>query len=281
MKDRIIHSAWERFPGLASWLVRANPRGRRQRVLNPFPTNVAQTSSARRINQLSRALPNANRYLEVGVHRGKTFEGVRLPERVAVDPYPLFNLRRLPNGVVVNRQSSDRFFADLGTNTAFSLIFLDGLHQWFQTYKDVLNAFAHLESGGLILMDDVVPCDAVSAMPSLYDSYRVRELMESPERRWHGDVFKCLFALRDHHPNIQFQVIVEDGDDAQAVLWSTDSGDHQRFLPVAHVNEYDWLTYELAFGQGAATDLFDFGAEAQVIKNATDAARLCAVPQRE
>jgi len=227
-----------------------------------------ETHSARRINKIVELRSGITRYLEIGVQEGLTLQGVKLPIRCAVDPFPQFNTTRLPSGISFHRQKSDDFFSELRANEAFDVIFLDGLHEWFQTYKDTVNALNFLSPGGVIIIDDVVPCDSVSAMPSLKDSYRTRAENGSPERRWHGDVYKVLFALRDWHPNVTFQVIVNGIDNPQAVVWIADSTASQVFNLVAKENDYDHLGFEEAFPQNEPPDFFLVDDEDSIIQRA-------------
>lgn len=268
MDFSLPHIARSRVARIARWVRAVKLRRLPRRILEVDPNAVTETHSARRVNKLATGLGQAERYLEVGVQEGRTLEGVRIAHRVAVDPNPSFDEQRLPAGVVVRRQTSDAFFESLPAGDRFDVVFLDGLHEWFQTYKDALNACQHLSPGGVILMDDVLPCDAVSAMPSLEDSYRVRKLMGSSDRRWHGDVYKTLFALYDHHKDIAFRVIDGGEGNPQAILWKTASSDALRLLPVAKPSDYASLTYELAFGHGSAPDFFSVGGEDDVILHA-------------
>jgi len=217
---------------------------------------------------LQRELPNARSYLEVGVQYGATFEGVRFAERVGVDPFPLFDLETLPRGASVIADASDNYFEALDQEKQFDVIFLDGLHEWFQTYKDVINSLNHLTTGGVVLVDDVIPCDEISAIPSLEESYRIRMEMGSPERRWHGDVFKVLFAIHENHSDVvQCRVIIDPEGNSQAVLWRCDPLPERSVTRLAASDSYEDLSFGAAFPEGRPPSFFAGGSEEEVLQD--------------
>ena len=62
---------------------------------------------------------------------------------------PLINTKRLPPGTIVSPVPSDELFASLPLGMFFDLVFLDGLHERHQTYRDLMNALAVLALGGI------------------------------------------------------------------------------------------------------------------------------------
>ena len=132
----------------------------------------------------------------------------------------MFDTRHLPAGVRVYCGTSDDFFASIGAEAVFDLVFVDGLHVFEQAYRDVINSFRHLAPAGLVLVDDVAPDDEVSAMRDQHESARRRAELGLAGQGWNGDVFVVLAILRDHHPELSFRVIVGPGNE-QAVVWLT------------------------------------------------------------
>lgn len=268
MKESIASWLRIRVPWLYEFVCWNLPwlRGTHARLLTD-PTAALPSWSARRINSLNRKLRKVERYLEIGVQRGITFQAVQVPYRVAVEPHPLFDLKTLPERVSVFVKNSDDYFESISSREQFDIVFLDGLHQWFQTYKDIINALNHLAPGGVILIDDVIPCDEVSAVPSLEESYRIRELTGSSERRWHGDVYKALFAMHEyHHSSTQFRVIFDPDGNSQALLWRHDPryADHLEIEAKPH--EYRELTFSVAFPEGRPPSFFRAGSEDEVLQ---------------
>jgi hypothetical protein len=193
----------------------------RHRSLAPTPPAAAETPSSRRINRLASILDDPRSYLEIGVEHGRTFEAVDLSQRTAVDPRPQFSTRRLPPGVSVHACTSDAFFAERVGATSFDVVFLDGLHTYTQTYRDLINVLGHLSLKGVILIDDVVPVDEVSAIPDGEKFRSERRRLRLGHAQWQGDVFRLLLLLNDHHPEFYFRTIVGDGNE-QTVLVGTD-----------------------------------------------------------
>jgi hypothetical protein len=176
------------------------------------------TQPAERLNLLAQWV-GARRYLEIGVETGRTFFDVRAPYRVAVDPAFAFDpVERAARGSVFHQTTSDAFFAGLDLDQTFDLVFLDGLHHFEQTYRDLVNTLAHSHPRTVILIDDTVPT-------SLYSSQRERGMQaQELESRglqglvWHGDVYKMLVAIHDFHPTLDFVTITTDGN-PQTLVW--------------------------------------------------------------
>jgi hypothetical protein len=173
--------------------------------------------SPRRINALLRGLPGAERYLEVGVARGRTLQNVDVEVRWGVDPAPRFDVSRLPKGLEFFEETSDAFFQHLATDTYFDLVFLDGLHTFEQTYRDLLNTLAHLRDGA-VLIDDTVPLDEASAIPDWAESMARRRELGLKGKQWHGDVWKLVLCMDRHMPDLDFRTIVGSGN-PQTLVW--------------------------------------------------------------
>jgi hypothetical protein len=209
----------------------------------PLPENAW---SARRLNALAGGLGDARSYLEVGIWAGATFELVDVPVRVGVDPEPRFDLHHLPRGARVFPVTSDEFFA--ATDATFDLVFLDGLHTYEQTYRDLVNALRTCPRG-LILIDDVVPSDEISAIPDQAESLRRRAELSLVGTPWHGDVFRMVACLADHHPELDWRTIVNGGN-PQLVLWRRRAGHPVTAVTDAALARYSSFSYAEVFGEG-------------------------------
>ncbi len=143
--------------------------------------------------------------------------------------------------------TSDEYFA-AERETPYDVCFLDGLHHFDQTYRDLVHALT-LCPRGAILVDDVVPSDETSALRDMAESQRRRSEQSDPCRDWHGDVFRLVPCLYDLHPELQF-VTIADRDNPQLLLWKPDPD-----VPtVAHegskLNRYEQLEYRDVFADG-------------------------------
>lgn len=115
-------------------------------------------------------------FLEIGTAQGETYRNVMAQIRVSVDPDPTSS--------ATYRMTSDEFF---GMNDGkFDIIFIDGLHECYQAFKDVINAMDHLNDGGVIIMHDCLPTSEQMQTP--LDHY--------PGGLWTGDVWKTFVLCR-------------------------------------------------------------------------------------
>ena len=235
------------------------------RLLLPHPMPGDCGDSARRINTLYRGMPAAQRYLEIGLELGFTFEHVQLPVRVGVDPYPLFDIERLPHNVSVSVATSDEFFSGAEREISFDIVFLDGLHTYRQTYRDLINALRVCRSG-VIIIDDVVPIDEVSAMPDIKESRAERKRRGLPDMPWHGDVFKVVLCLRDHHSDLRIRTIVGSGN-PQALVWRPHPAMPCPSVDDSILGEFDDVSFTDVFADGPP-DFFVPSAESDAIADA-------------
>ena len=229
------------------------------RRLEKFTSGSTQGYSARRLNKIASKMRNCNRYLEVGVAQGLTLERVSVAHRTAVDPEPQFDSKRLPSGVDFFQGTSDEFFNQLNPNQEFDLIFLDGLHHWQQTYRDLLSTLNHAAPGALVLIDDVVPDDELSAMTDYAAALKAKDAAGIHDGRWHGDVFKLLQVLADHHPELKVALLrnsTAESDNPQALVW-IEGGELQRYgleRVDALSRSYDDLSFNDVFGSSDDLD---------------------------
>lgn len=222
-----------------------NPHhGGLRQVPNEDPANW----SVRRISAIARAFPDLVSYLEVGVEKGATFENVPLRLRMGVDPEPRFDLATLPPGANFFHGPSDDFFAQLDPAEQFDIVFLDGLHTYQQTYRDLIHALEHCPRG-IVLIDDVVPSDEVSAIPDLQESFAERERRGLPGLPWHGDVFLMLVCLADHHPELDW-VTISEPDNPQTFVWKRRLDGISRHVGADVLESYRRVTYGDIFGAG-------------------------------
>ncbi|MDA7565825.1 class I SAM-dependent methyltransferase [Pontimonas sp.] len=177
------------------------------------------TVSSVRINHLCNLLRGTVRYLEIGVEAGSTFTQIRADSLVGVDPSPLLDIDTLPERFDFWRGTSDSFFESY-RGPAFDIIFLDGLHEASQTYRDLVAGVRVLNSGGFILIDDIWPTDFASAVPDRSDSKKMKTRQGISHNRWYGDVYKVLAAVQVAHPEVSVQVIGNGiTAHAQALVW--------------------------------------------------------------
>ena len=176
--------------------------------------------SVRRLNRLAEAL-GCRSYLEIGVETGCTLLQVSLPERTGVDPTFMFDWQQHHgrDGVHLHPCTSDAFFAELPASTSYDLIFIDGLHSFEQTYRDILHGLRHSHAGTVFLIDDTVPCDVFSTCRDQRQCLNLRStITNDPDPRWHGDTYKVVPLLSTFNCDLRLLTLM-DGGNPQTLLW--------------------------------------------------------------
>lgn len=181
-------------------------------------TETPLNHSARRINYLAAALKASN-YLEIGVAKGRTFFGVNVERKVAVDPKFQFD--------VINHGSdssrffevvSDRYFVEHAGVERFDIIFLDGLHTFEQTLRDFCNSLSFSHNRTVWVIDDTLPSDVYSTIRDERKALQARKDAGDQGLSWHGDVFKTVFAVHDLFPCFSYCTLSTNGN-PQTLLW--------------------------------------------------------------
>jgi hypothetical protein len=153
------------------------------------------------INILARRT-RATTYLEIGVRKARVnFKRIEVADKWAVDP--VIKTGRC-NGENFG-MTSDAFFEQLDPSQRFDLVFVDGLHTYKQTTRDIQNSFRHLQRGGLIVCHDVWPHNPAATKPEYV-----------PGRPWCGEVYRA-FAEALAMPDVNGYTV--DTDNGCGVLY--------------------------------------------------------------
>ena len=161
-------------------------------------------------------------YLEVGVETGVTFHAIRAARKIAVDPTFQFD-QAAARADPINRSSeyheveSDIYFADIrARDDIFDVIFLDGLHTFDQTLKDLLSAIDCLRPDGVIVIDDIMPDSYAASLPEV-ERVRAFYALRPPSSSWMGDVYRLVFFIDQYLPAFSFATMGENH--GQLVMW--------------------------------------------------------------
>ena len=111
-------------------------------------------------------------YLEIGCASNSLFDSVPVADKTGVDPKNGGNIRK----------TSDDFFTL--NNKSFDVIFIDGLHTYEQSLKDIQNSLTFLKENGFILVHDCFP-------RTYFD-----QAVPRAQRKWNGDVWKAILEIR-------------------------------------------------------------------------------------
>ena len=113
----------------------------RRKIEFNFPENVNRWDLINKIIDIK----NFSSYLEIGCDDDYAFSKIRLKNKIGVDPYSGGNFRG----------TSDKFFNQ--NKKKFDCVFIDGLHEYDQVNKDILNSLDNLNENGIILIHDCLP----------------------------------------------------------------------------------------------------------------------------
>lgn len=120
---------------------------------------------------------NLTSYLEIGVRRrSDNFDKIHCSNQCCVDPDK--------NARADFVMTSDNFFAQ--NTKQFDIVFIDGLHEAHQVYKDIQNSLKFLKNGGVIILHDCNPCTID----------RTIDYEDNPTGMWNGDCWKAFVKYR-------------------------------------------------------------------------------------
>ena len=156
----------------------------------------------------------AKSYLEIGVLKGDCFFTQKVKHKIAVDLE--FKISRLKIIVYSLKNKfyempSDEFFirkAKILTKYGLDIAFIDGLHTYEQSLKDVLNSLKYLNNNGYIILHDCYPQNKLQA--NLTKSEKHFKNLNSPKSGWSGDVWKTIAHLRSTRTDLKILVINYD-----------------------------------------------------------------------
>jgi|TARA_Y100000389_G_scaffold193364_1_gene222055 hypothetical protein len=138
--------------------------------------NYDWSTQPSRINIIKNIIKKENykKYLEIGCDNDQNFSQINIEKKIGVDP----------NKGGTLRMTSDEFF--LNNKENFDIIFLDGLHTYEQTIKDINNSLKFINDRGVILIHDCLPKKIWNQIvPRVYG-------------HWNGDVWKAIVHSRTY-----------------------------------------------------------------------------------
>lgn len=128
------------------------------------------------------------RYLEIGCQDNRLFQSVFASKKTGVDPERGGTIRAL----------SDDFFAE-NEKIQFDVIFIDGLHEYPQVRRDLINSLTRIPVGGFIGLHDLLPA-----------SWKAQHIPRIANG-WNGDCWKISLELMQSK-GIEFLIVdVDEG----------------------------------------------------------------------
>lgn len=160
---------------------------------------------------------NYKSYLEIGTYRNVNFDKITIDEKVSIDPDP--------EAKATYQMTSDEFFAV--NQDKFDIVFIDGLHEHIQVYKDIQNSLKFLNPNGVIILHDCMP---KNEKMQLWDnkSHQFEE--------WTGDTWKAYYKALNE---INYKVYVLDTDYGCGVIDTS----HPK-PKLVHIVDMEKLTYQ-------------------------------------
>jgi hypothetical protein len=140
----------------------------------------------------------AHTYLEIGIRTGDCFRCIDAPRKIAIDPaHWKFNHELLPNESFF-KITSDDFFAyhaeKVLLHQKVDVALIDGLHEFSQALRDILNLEKFMSPKGVIFIHD---CN-----PPTRENTGARD--NAPGYHWTGDVWKVAYYIRKYRPDLFF-----------------------------------------------------------------------------
>jgi len=189
----------------------------------------------------------AKTYLEIGVANGTNFFPIRVRQKIAVDPNFTFSkkhrikwtLKNLYNVVAKYYEStSDSYFSRKKSTDRLDVVFIDGLHTYEQSLRDVINSLINLNETGVIIMHDCSPPNQAAAHPAASVKHATELELPGWTGEWSGDVWKTICYLRSHRTDLR--VFVLDCDYGLGIVTKGEA-DSCLNLSQSELNE---MTYE-------------------------------------
>lgn len=162
----------------------------------------------------------AKTYLEIGVKKGKVFLNVKAKKKIAVDPKIKIGIKRKIKFLTKNfsnffneyyEMTSDRFFEKnsylLTKLNGISVTFIDGLHTYEQSLRDIRNCLKFLKEDGIIVMHDCNPLSEAQAFPANSPEHAANSCSSNWAGDWSGDVWKTIAFLRSKQKDLNIFVL--------------------------------------------------------------------------
>ena len=163
------------------------------------------------------------RYLEIGVDSGDTFQFVSAKTKVAVDPHFKFSLPPNSDDTSYFSKTSDDYFSDCPVGNRFDVVYIDGLHTFEQSLRDLTNSLSRLDPKGVLIVDDVLPASYHSSLPSIEQAFQVRDHLAGAnqalksDHTWMGSVYKLMFFVQTFLQQLSYATVRENH--GQLIAW--------------------------------------------------------------
>ena len=119
---------------------------------------------------------HAKRYLEIGVFKGFSFLNINCKNKIGVDPKIVISTKDYIKKYLTNFSNFNNKFYELESDEFFNkkskfiksfspeVVFIDGLHTFEQSLKDVINTLNIIDKNGYIILHDCNPPSEASSV---------------------------------------------------------------------------------------------------------------------
>lgn len=154
------------------------------------------------VNRALARYDRPTRYFEIGVREGESFRLARADSKFGIDPERTASMSVLRPGERFFEATSDEFFAEQAAEVleprSVHVALIDGLHEFRQALRDLLNVEPYMRHDGVVVVDDCNPRTAERAS-------------EVPiGGAWNGDVWKVPAYLLEARPDLRVATIDAD-----------------------------------------------------------------------
>ena len=164
-------------------------------------------------------MTRAKTYLEIEVASGAVFFRVKAKSKIAVDPRFEFSTMKQIRYLIKNpwnvrnqyyEMTSDEYFQNEGANVerrGLDVAFVDGLHTFDQSLRDVSHCLRCLNQGGVIILHDCNPPSEAAAFPAPSFDHARKANVSGWTGDWCGDTWKTIVYLRSVNANLRIFVL--------------------------------------------------------------------------
>lgn len=167
-------------------------------------------------------LTSTQYYLEIGVNRGACFLNIKAPHKTAVDPNFIISLFKKLKYLFKNFKNINNHYFEVTSDDFFQeqkqwlqtyspkVVFIDGLHTYEQSLKDVLNVLEATNDNAMIVMHDCNPLTEAAAYPAKSIFQAQEDKPAGWDGTWNGDVWKTMVYLRSMRKDLNSFVLNTD-----------------------------------------------------------------------
>jgi len=182
---------------------------------------MVKTAQKNRVNVIQEIIDRkkAKTYLEIGVRAGDAFLKIKATHKLGVDPNFVISPTKKFRYYFKNPYNLFNKYFDMESDTFFvqeklrlsehglDVVFIDGLHTFSQSLKDVQNALRYLNNNGVIVLHDCNPLSEAAAFPAV--SIDEVQKINPPgfDGIWNGDVWKTIVYLRSTRKDLRVFVL--------------------------------------------------------------------------